>query len=83
MRSDLRVLGKVIGTITGWDEAGSATEFTFYNFQTNIPALEPLNGLDIGLDFDSGIISGYSNLEEFEGDGIVFSTNILDVLKNM
>ena len=78
MRSDLEILGEVIGTVNGWDQGGDAVEFMFYDFIPATELLDPMTGCCVQINFGTGIF------EAFNDDGeVVHSVNILHILKQL
>lgn len=56
-RSDLVVLGRVIGTFTGWDQ-GDTLNFVFYGFK---PKFEGMPEGDMNVDYEGGFFRFYDD----------------------
>ena len=57
-RMNVKVLGTLIGTASGWD-AVDTTIFSFYDFEPVIPLLKEFKNTSISIDFDSGEFESY------------------------
>ena len=71
------ILGRVIGTASGWDEVGDQC-LSFYDFA-------PAKNVDlqkcssISVSFDSGVIEGYDD----KGESVIFSKDAVDIIKSI
>jgi hypothetical protein len=81
-RSDYTVMGKIVGTATGWD-APDTFALMLYNFEPNelgkklVPEFNGIN--DIEFNFETGEVSIYdadSNQTLMRSDWSVFNRNI-------
>lgn len=71
-RAELRLLGKAIGTATGWDALAEA-DVMFYNVERNalgkqfMPAF--IDGFDLSIHFENGEVTRYDPRAPESSDG--------------
>jgi hypothetical protein len=73
-RSNLILLGRDVGTFTGWDQ-GDTTSFVFYGFK---PKFEGWLEGDLSVDYENGNLLFYDD----EGN-IVWEQDIVNTLKEI
>ncbi len=73
---DLIILGRKIGTCTGWDEYETDV-FGFYDVNCKLPNM-PIDNKDISIDYKKGILEIWSDVEEN-----IITYDLVSVLKDV
>lgn len=76
-RSEYKVLGRVVGTATGWDEVGDPGDIILYDLVAN-PMYPDLPSGDVAFMMGTGVLESYDEEGEvtFTGDIITVLTNV-------
>lgn len=72
-RSDVKYLGKIIGSSVGWDTCGDATDLIFYDFSPTAIGEKFLRGVKVPEQYDLCILlaDGQVQLSHVEGEDFI------------